>query len=70
MRKNVLAMAVARGAVVAGSAAMAQEARSKSGFRQDFTFPNPANTKIEPKQVYCEKTPDELVVCGGIYKPM
>ena len=44
-------------------------ARTKSTFWQDFTFLNPVNKKIEPKQMYCEKTADELVVCGGIYKP-
>ena len=44
-------------------------AKTKSSFWQDFTFLNPVNKKIEPKQMYCEKTPDELVVCGGIYKP-
>jgi cytochrome c len=44
-------------------------ARTKSAFWQDFTFLNPVNKKIEPKQMYCEKS-DELVVCGGIYKAM
>jgi cytochrome c len=44
-------------------------AKTKSSFWQDFTFLNPVTKKIEPKQMYCEKTPDELVVCGGIYKP-
>jgi cytochrome c len=45
-------------------------AKTKSSFWQDFTFLNPVNKKIEPKQMYCEKTPDELVVCGGIYKAL
>ncbi|RYF15574.1 MAG: histidine kinase [Comamonadaceae bacterium] len=46
-------------------------AKTKSSFWQDFTFLNPVNKKIEPKQMYCEKTSDgELVVCGGIYKQM
>lgn len=44
-------------------------AKTKSAFWQDFTFLNPVNKKIEPKQMYCEKA-DELVVCGGIYKAM
>ncbi|NNU42503.1 cache domain-containing protein [Ramlibacter montanisoli] len=44
-------------------------AKTKSAFWQDFTFLNPVNKKIEPKQMYCEKS-DELVVCGGIYKAM
>ena len=43
-------------------------AKTKSVFWQDFTFVNPVNKKIEPKQMYCEKA-DELIVCGGIYKP-
>lgn len=44
-------------------------AKTKSAFWQDFTFLNPVNKKIEPKQMYCEKA-DDLVVCGGIYKPV
>ena len=43
--------------------------KTKSSFWQDFTFVNPMNKKIEPKQMYCEKS-EELVVCGGIYKPV
>lgn len=46
-----------------------ETAKTKSAFWQDFTFLNPVNKKIEPKQMYCEKA-DELVVCGGIYKAM
>lgn len=45
-------------------------AKTKSAFWQDFSFLNPVNKKIEPKQMYCEKTADELVVCGGIYKQL
>jgi cytochrome c len=44
-------------------------AKTKNAFWQDFTFINPVNKKMEPKQMYCEKTDDKLVVCGGIYKP-
>jgi len=44
-------------------------AKTKASFWQDFTFINPVNKKIEPKQMYCERTEDKLVVCGGIYKP-
>lgn len=44
-------------------------AKTKSAFWQDFKFLNPVNKKMEPKQMYCEKTPDSLIVCGGIYKP-
>jgi signal transduction histidine kinase len=43
-------------------------AKTKSTFWQDFKFINPVNKKIEPKQMYCERA-DELIVCGGIYKP-
>jgi hypothetical protein len=44
-------------------------AKTKSAFWQDFVFLNPVNKKMEPKQMYCEKA-DELIVCGGIYKPV
>ena len=44
-------------------------AKTKSSFWQDFTFINPVNKKMEPKQMYCERTEEQLVVCGGIYKP-
>jgi len=44
-------------------------AKTKTSFWQDFTFINPVNRKFEPKQMYCERTDDMLVVCGGIYKP-
>jgi len=46
-----------------------ETAKTKTTFWQDFTFINPVNKKIEPKQMYCERTDDMLVVCGGIYKP-
>ena len=44
-------------------------AKTKTSFWQDFTFINPVNKKMEPKQMYCERTDEMLVVCGGIYKP-
>jgi cytochrome c len=44
-------------------------AKTKSTFWQDFKFLNPVNRKMEPKSMYCEKA-DELIVCGGIYKPV
>ena len=44
-------------------------AKTKATFWQDFTFINPVNKKMEPKQMYCERTEEPLVVCGGIYKP-
>ena len=42
-------------------------AKTKSAFWQDLKFVDPLTKKIEPKQIYCEKT-GELLVCGGIYK--
>ena len=45
-------------------------AKTKASFWQDFSFVNPVNKKMEPKQMYCERTDEMLVVCGGIYKPM
>jgi signal transduction histidine kinase len=44
-------------------------ARTKAAFWQDFRFVNPVSKKMEPKSMYCERS-DELVVCGGIYKPV
>ena len=44
-------------------------AKTKSTFWHDFKFVNPVTKKIEPKSMYCERA-DELVVCGGIYKPV
>ena len=44
-------------------------AKTKASFWQDFTFINPVNKKMEPKQMYCERTDEKRVVCGGIYKP-
>jgi cytochrome c len=43
-------------------------ARTKTSFWQDFSWVNPVNKKIEPKQMYCERTDDMLVVCGGVYR--
>ena len=43
-------------------------AKTKATFWQDFKFVNPVTKKMEPKQMYCERA-NELVVCGGIYKP-
>jgi cytochrome c len=44
-------------------------AKTKSSFWHDFKFVNPVTKKMEPKSMYCERA-DELVVCGGIYKPV
>jgi cytochrome c len=43
--------------------------KTKPTFWQDFKFLNPVTKKIEPKQMYCERA-DDVVVCGGIYKPV
>ena len=43
-------------------------AKTKTTFWQDFKFVNPVTKKMEPKQMYCERA-NELIVCGGIYKP-
>jgi cytochrome c len=45
-------------------------AKNKTSFWQDFTFVNPVNKKMEPKQMYCERTDEMIVVCGGVYKPL
>jgi cytochrome c len=42
-------------------------AKSKSAFWHDLKFVDPISKKIEPKQMYCERT-DDLLVCGGVYK--
>ena len=44
-------------------------AKTRNAFWQDYRTLNRDNKKIEPKQMYCEKA-QELVVCGGIYKPV
>jgi hypothetical protein len=42
-------------------------ARTKGAFWHDLKFVDPLTRKIEPKQMYCERS-DDLVVCGGVYK--
>ena len=44
-------------------------AKTKSAFWQDFKFVNPVTKNMEPKSMYCEVFND-LIVCGGIYKPV
>ena len=44
-------------------------AKVKPTFWHDFKFVNPVSKKIEPKSMYCERATD-LIVCGGIYKPV
>jgi len=43
-------------------------AKTKSSFWQDLKFVDPLTKKIEPKQVYCERATEDLLVCGGVYK--
>jgi len=43
-------------------------AQSKGSFWQDYSFVDPITRKVLPKQMFCERA-DELVLCGGIYKP-
>lgn len=44
-------------------------AKTKPSFWHDFKFVNPVTKKFEPKSMYCERSSD-LIVCGGIYKPV
>lgn len=46
-----------------------EAARTQPSGWQDFTFFNPANKKIEPKEMYWEKH-DNLVFACGAYKPI
>jgi cytochrome c len=41
--------------------------KTKQSFWQDYKFTNPVTKKVEPKQMYCERSGD-TAVCGGIYK--
>ena len=41
-------------------------ARQQPAFWQNYKFMNPANKKIEPKEMYCERL-NETAVCGGVY---
>jgi cytochrome c len=43
-------------------------ARTKARFWQDYRTLNRDNKKMEPKSMYCERV-DDLIVCGGIYRP-
>jgi cytochrome c len=45
-----------------------ETAKTKASFWQDYRTLNRDNKKIEPKSMYCERA-NELIVCGGIYKP-
>jgi cytochrome c len=44
-----------------------QLAKEKGKGRQEYVYKNPANGKVEPKEVYFEKV-DEVVVSAGAYK--
>jgi len=41
-------------------------ARQQPSFWQNYKFMNPVTTKIEPKEMYCERL-NETMVCGGVY---
>jgi cytochrome c len=43
-------------------------AKTRRSFWQEFKSINPANRKVEPMKMYCERA-EELVICGGIYTP-
>ncbi len=43
-------------------------AQKQPNFWQDYKFKDPVTSKVEPKQMYCERL-DNTAVCGGIYKP-
>jgi signal transduction histidine kinase len=43
-------------------------AKTKQSFWHDLKFTNPVTKKIEPKTIYCERA-DDVLVCGGAYKP-
>jgi cytochrome c len=45
-----------------------ETAKVKTSFWQDYRTLNRENKKIEPKSMYCERAND-VIVCGGIYKP-
>jgi len=43
--------------------------KTKSALWQDYKFVNPLNKKIESKSIYCERL-DDVIICGGIYRPV
>ena len=45
-----------------------ETAKTQSSFWQEYRTLNRENKKIEPKSMYCERAND-VIVCGGIYKP-
>jgi hypothetical protein len=64
--------AFAAGERVSGKESMREQlamAKSKSASWQALKFVNLGNKKIVPRQADCEQA-DELVVCGGIDKPV
>jgi cytochrome c len=46
-----------------------EAAKTKGSFWYDFKLVNPVTKKIEPKSEYCERL-DDMIICGGIYKPV
>jgi signal transduction histidine kinase len=43
-------------------------AQKQPNFWQEYKFKDPVTSKVEPKQMYCERL-ENTAVCGGIYKP-
>ncbi|GAC1600186.1 MAG: cache domain-containing protein [Ramlibacter sp.] len=43
--------------------------KTKASFWYDYKFVNPVHKKVEPKRAYCEMAED-LMICGGVYKPI
>jgi cytochrome c len=42
-------------------------AKKGQPFWQDYKYMNPADQKVEPKEMYCVPT-QNIIVCGGVYK--
>ncbi|MDO8699347.1 MAG: cache domain-containing protein [Rhodoferax sp.] len=42
-------------------------ARTKGKLWQEFMWKDPVTKKVQPKQIYCERT-GEMIACAGIYK--
>lgn len=45
----------------------AEKAKTMDNFWVEYKYKNPVNSKIEPKETYCEKL-NETLVCAGVYK--
>jgi len=47
---------------------MAENGQKHASFWYDFKFTNPANKKVQVKDMYCE-TVTPTTVCAGVYRP-